>query len=108
MADEQGRVTLMMAYPEPLAFEPPAADRSGRALTEQVWPLELHAFYKPPQTPPDLPDLNLVLAQPAATLWANTGRTTVLAGADLRYGQALQLRTQNDEKGRLLITPAAG
>ncbi len=110
MADEWGRVTLIMAYPEPLAFEPPAANRSGRALTEQIWPLELRAYYERPEpaTPDGLPDLNRIMQQPEATLWANTALTTALTGPDLRYGQALQVRTHDDEKGKLLITPAAG
>ncbi len=108
IADGKGRVSLIMPYPEPLAFEPPAANQSGKALTEQVWPLQLHAFYGVEQIVPVLPDLCETLRQPAATLWADAGRTGQLTRADLHFGQGLVLRSQNEEKGRLLITPAAG
>lgn len=114
MADEQGRIAVVFSYPTPVAFAPasPLGSPLGSPpvatsppLTEQVWPLELHAFYtpvRPLMSPPDfieeagpeLPDLRFTLSQPAATLWADVDQTEILQEANLRFGRELILKSR--------------
>ena len=113
IADDMGRIAVIFSYPTPLAFatasppgsplgSPPIA--TSPPLTEQVWPLELHAFYtpvRPVASPPEfieevgppLPDLRFTLSQPAATLWADADQTEILE-TNLRFGRELILKSR--------------
>jgi hypothetical protein len=113
MADDAGRIAVIFPYPTPLSFasasppgsplgSPPVA--TSAPLTEQVWPLELRAFYtpeRPVMSPPDfieeagpaLPDLRFTLSQPAATLWADAEQTEILE-TNLRFGRELILKSR--------------
>ena len=113
IADEAGRIALIFSFPTPLAFTPSSPPGSplgsppvatSPPLTEQVWPLELRAFYTPDRpvgSPPDfaevgppLPDLRFTLSQPAATLWADAELTDILQLTDLRFGRELILKSR--------------
>jgi hypothetical protein len=132
IADEKGRIALILPYPPPRAFaissppgfplsSPPSA--SGLPLTEQVWPLQLRALYtpeRPVSSPPnsfetksELPELRFTLSQPEATIWANAERTEPLLEASLHYGQELVLKSKAAtsppsqlRQSVLFITPA--
>ena len=113
IADDAGRVAVIFSFPTPLSFasasppgsplgSPPIA--TSPPLTEQVWPLELHAFYTPDRpvvSPPDfaetgppLPDLRFTLSQPPATLWGDAELTEILQETNLRFGRELILKSR--------------
>ncbi len=121
VADAQGRLTLILPYPEPRFSglnSPPAS--TGRQLAQQSWRLQLQAFYSAlpptvarspgPGPADDLPDLCQVVAQPPTTLWRNASRTRALDEALLRFGQELvvksELPPEHTPQSVLLITPA--
>jgi hypothetical protein len=133
VADEAGRIALIFPYPTPLPFTPGSPPGSplgsppvatSPPLTEQVWPLELRAFYTPLQpllSPPDfieagtaLPDLRFTLTQPAATMWADAAQTEILEETNLRFGRELILKSRPSSvsplsptrESVLFITPA--
>lgn len=113
VADDAGRIAVIFSYPTPLSFAPVSPPGSplgsppvatSPPLTEQVWPLELRAFYTPDRpvvSPPDfigevgppLPDLRFTLTQPAATLWADADQTEILE-TNLRFGRELILKSR--------------
>ncbi|HYP52151.1 MAG TPA: hypothetical protein VEQ42_01345, partial [Pyrinomonadaceae bacterium] len=104
---------------------PPAA--TGPPLSEQVWTLNLRAFYSPQTTqsapldefdaaapPPFLQD---VLRQREATLWDDLGAALVLSSVPLRFGRDLVLKSRDSvllspppsvtaRRSVLFITPA--
>ena len=113
VADEAGRMAVIFPFPTPLPFSqasppgsplgsPPVA--TSPPLTEQVWPLELRAFYTPVRpvlSPPDfiepgppLPDLRFTLSQPAATMWADAELTEIFEDTGLRFGRELILKSR--------------
>lgn len=114
MADDMGRIAVIFSFPTPLAFTPASPPGSplgsppiatSPPLTEQVWPLELRAFYTPDRPvvpPPDfieeagplLPDLKFTLSQPAATLWADAEQSEILSETNLRFGRELILKSR--------------
>jgi len=114
VADDAGRIAVVFSYPTPLSFAPASPPGSplgsppvatSPPLTEQVWPLELRAFYTPDRplmSPPDflgeagpqLPDLRFTLSQPAATLWADAEQTEILQETNLRFGRELILKSR--------------
>ncbi len=121
LADEQGRVVLIFAYPEMTAFDgisPPAMGvgsppARGPALKDQQWTIELRAYYAPLAPAPPLPDLDAVLLQPPAALWAEFEQAA-LTEVTLRYGQELIVRSRervNASQFRdvsvLYLTPAS-
>jgi hypothetical protein len=113
VADDAGRIAVVFPYPTPLSFAPASPPGSplgsppvatSPPLTEQLWPLELRAFYtpvRPVASPPDfaaeagppLPDLRFTLSQPAATLWADADQTEILE-TNLRFGRELILKSR--------------
>ena len=113
VADDRGSIAVIFSFPTPLSFAPasPLGSPLGSPpiatsppLTEQVWPLELRAFYTPERpvaSPPDfieevgppLPDLRFTLSQPAATLWADADQTEILE-TNLRFGRELILKSR--------------
>jgi hypothetical protein len=112
IADDAGRIAVIFSFPTPLSFAPASPPGSplgsppiatSPPLTEQVWPLELHAFYTPDRpvvSPPDfvegppLPDLRFTLSQPPATLWADAEQTEILQETNLRFGRELILKSR--------------
>jgi len=133
VADEAGRIALIFPYPTPLSFAPASPPGSppgsppvatSPPLTEQVWSLELRAFYTPERpvlSPPDfsesgqeLPDLRFTLMQPAATMWADAEQTEILQETNLRFGRELILKSRpapasplsQTRDSVLFITPA--
>lgn len=109
IADDMGRIAVIFGYPTPLSFAPASPPGSplgsppiatSPPLTEQVWPLELRAFYTPDrpivsplEVGPPLPDLRFTLSQPAATLWADADQTEILE-TNLRFGRELILKSR--------------
>ena len=133
VADEAGRIALIFPYPTPLSFAPASPPGSppgsppvatSPPLTEQIWSLELRAFYTPERpvlSPPDfsetgqsLPDLRFTLTQPAATMWADAEQTEILQETNLRFGRELILKSRpapasplsQTRDSVLFITPA--
>lgn len=133
VADEAGRIALIFPYPTPLSFAPASPPGSplgsppvatSPPLTEQVWSLELRAFYtpnRPVSSPLDssvagnaLPDLRFTLTQPAATMWADAEQTEILQETNLRFGRELILKSRPAQASPLsqtrdsvlFITPA--
>lgn len=128
IADESGKIAVLFPYPAPRSFavaSPPGSPLSSPpvattpALTDQVWTFRVRAFYAAGQSPPQtstensLPDLDAVLAQPEATLWADEARTEELTEVAVQFGQPLILKSKPPSmspptKGgsMLFITPA--
>ncbi|MBI3328079.1 MAG: hypothetical protein HYZ81_15430 [Nitrospinae bacterium] len=116
IADAQGRVALIFAYPEPvtnvLASPPIASPLSppagGTSLREQAWVLTLEAAYAPWDPVPAVPNLDDLLAQPPAQLWDDFERTE-LTQATLRFGHELIVHSRDARgapRSELFITPA--
>ena len=128
IADESGKIALLFPYPAPRSFavaSPPGSPLSSPpvattpALTDQVWTFRVRAFYAAPLQSPQtstensLPDLNAVLDQPEAKLWADEARTEELQEVAVQFGQPLILKSRPPSmspptKGgsMLFITPA--
>jgi len=110
IADEQGRVVVLLAYPEPHwpGSSPPPG---SRALADQTWSLQLAVRYDAAGAnprPPDraagvAPDLCAVLGQRPARLLENPSSATPLTGATLAFGRQLTLRTPGHSV--LLVSP---
>jgi hypothetical protein len=114
IADDAGRIAVIFSYPTPLSFAPVSPPGSplgsppvatSPPLTEQLWPLELRAFYTPVRpvvSPPDfieevgppLPDLRFTLSQPAAALWADADQAEILQETNMRFGRELILKSR--------------
>ena len=112
VADDQGRVVLFFAYPEPTGFAAGSPlGPGGRALTDQMWTLNVSAAYAPAgaltptlsQGARELPDQCATLNQPPAILWSDAAQTLHLTQLTLRFGQELIARS--DALPNLLITP---
>jgi hypothetical protein len=111
IADELGRVLVLLAYPEPqwTGSSPPPG---SRALADQTWSLDVGVRYDPAGSSPRLPepgtgvapDLCTVLAQAPATPLEALSPATPLTGATLAFGRQLMLRTPG--RSVLLVSPA--
>jgi hypothetical protein len=110
IADEQGRVVVLLPYPEP--YWPGSSPPPGsRALVDQTWSLQLGVRYDPAGASPPppgagssvAPDLCTVLGQGAATLLAAPSPATPLTAATLAFGRQLTLRTPGSSV--LLVSP---
>ncbi len=116
LADAEGRVALIFAYPEivttglasPPDVSPLSPPEGGMSLREQVWPITLRAAYARRHPVPRILLLEEILAQPPARLWDVFSQTELMQ-VTLRFGQELILKS-SDESGRprseLWITPA--
>lgn len=111
VSDEEGRVALIFAYPEPQ--RDPFSSPPGSSLLDQEWSIQLTAAYEPLTPAPAIPDLSHLLTQGPATLWrlwTVSPRRQILDVAQLRFGEELVLRSidpiTNERMGELLITPA--
>ena len=75
VADAQGRVAIVLPYPEPLDFplvgdgSPPPYAPVGGPFSSYTWPVVLAAQYTPATVLPKYPDLCTTLSQPTAQLW---------------------------------------
>jgi len=95
IADRQGRVAVIVPYPE-LAARPMRAasppNASSQPLWEQEWTVRLAAFYDRVAPPPIVPDLCRTLAQRPAPLWSDAAASRPLPAQVLRYGEELIVR----------------
>jgi hypothetical protein len=110
IADREGRVAILLSYPEPTtgpvrpASPPPAG---GRPLASQEWDVVLDAYFEPLEPPPERPDLCRTLAQARAALWVGAPFETPLGPRRLSYGADLIVRSEaSDDPSMLLVTPA--
>jgi hypothetical protein len=103
-ADAQGRIVLFLAYPEPTGFAAGSPmSGGGRALTDQMWTLDLTAAYSPSASAQIFPDQCATLNQAPALLWSDAAQTRQFTQAPLRFGQELILRS--GVLPNLLVTP---
>jgi hypothetical protein len=108
IADEQGRIALIFAYPPPQdsvgssAISPPGSVRARLPFRNQEWTIQLQAFYEPavlslPLSPPgpsgsprrddlSVPELSDILKQSPANLFLDEAKTRPLTEVHLRYG----------------------
>jgi hypothetical protein len=118
MADAQGRIALIFAYPEPVTnvlessplASPPSIAEGGTALRQQTWAVTLQAAYAPRDTAPAIPNLDEALAQPPAQLWDvwDDVERTELTSVTLPFGQELIVRSRDANRRprpALFITP---
>ncbi len=105
LADEMGRVVVVLAYPP----TPPDGPLDGQPpYTALQWPLKFAARY-PLASATQSPDRDSVLSQPLAKLWADETQVAPFGEQSLRYGSELVLRsggTPAVPSPYLLITPA--
>lgn len=130
IADQQGRIAILFPYPAPRSFSPASPPASpfgsppvatGPPLTEQMWTLQVRAFYARAnqslsisRDKDALPDLRSVLSQPEAVVWADESRTEPLEETAVQYGQSLILKSRpasmsppaKTQGSVLFITPA--
>jgi hypothetical protein len=107
MADANGHVMLPLLYPKPvITLGSPGSVNTP--LTQQEWAVDFTVHYRRRDPVPELPDLADVLAQPAATAWAETLPPTPWTRATLQFGRELTLTTTagGTRTPALLITPA--
>lgn len=109
VADAEGRVVVMLPYPEPARR--PARPASppfpgGVPLASQEWSVTLDAFFEPLSPVPAIPDLCRTLEQAPAALWADDRQERPLADQILRYGSELVVRGEGTgDRSVVVITP---
>ena len=111
IADEQGRVALIFAYPAPhdsissLSSSPPGAFIAGLPFLQQEWTIQLQAYYEPTalSSPPapfsplqpsgfsskaetSVPNLSNILEQSPVNLFLDEAQTEPLTEVTLMYG----------------------
>lgn len=106
IADEQGRITLIFAYPPPQdpisssVSSPPGNVTARLPFRKQEWTIQLSAFYEPtvlslPLSPPSdsprrddlsVPELSDIFKQSPANLFLDEAKTVPLTEVQLRYG----------------------
>jgi hypothetical protein len=110
LADREGRVVVLVPYPEPAAR--PARPASppfpgGLALVDQEWNVALTAYFEASTPVPEIPDLCRTLGQAPALVWADAGRQQPLPEQVLHYGRELVVRSDADQpQSALVITPS--
>ncbi|MEV5409805.1 hypothetical protein AB0K60_13320 [Thermopolyspora sp. NPDC052614] len=112
VADADGQVCVLFAYPEPPIPAPSPAGPGLVPLSGQTWRLDLLARYGrepgspagPVAAPSASPDICDVLDQLPARLLAD--ESTTLSSASLRYGRELTLTTAG--RSVLLLAPHPG
>lgn len=90
MADRDGRVLALFAYPATAPSVTPAPP-----LHAQTWPLTLELRYRRVPEPPRRPSLCDALAQPAARLLARAAPEQPFVAPPLQAGRELVLRSTN-------------
>lgn len=110
LADEKGRVVVLLPYPEP-PWHGSSPPPGSRALSDQTWPLTIAVRYAETASPPlpdpasgVAPDLCAVLTQPYGTLLDTASPATPLGSQTLNFGRELVLRTTG--RSSLLVIPA--
>jgi hypothetical protein len=103
IADANGAVAVLFGYPtppvEPLGSSPvsPLSAPQSVRLVDQIWTLAVRLAYgRLAVAPESLPDVDEVLAQPAATMWQDLAQTRELRVAALQFGQETVLRSVDD------------
>lgn len=111
IADEQGRVALILAYPAPhdsissFSSSPAVAFTAGLPFLQQEWTIQLQAYYEPtvlssppaPFSPPrplgfssnaetSVPNLSNILEQSPVSLFLDEAQTEPLTEVTLMYG----------------------
>jgi hypothetical protein len=111
IADRQGRVLVLLPYPEP-PWHGPSPPPGSRPLSAQIWPVAIAVRYSPDDSPPFAPedwpvspDLCTVLTQTPAALASATAPAVPIVADELVFGRELLLNTP--ERPVLLVTPAA-
>jgi hypothetical protein len=98
-ADLQGRIALLFPYPEPVhsIASPLSSPLIGNRppLVDQIWPIQLSAFYAPWHPIPEIPDLCQIFNQSPAILLSELSPASPLADIMLPYGQALVVRSES-------------
>jgi hypothetical protein len=85
LAGDNGRIVVLFPYPEPINPPISSPPTPRTALTSQVWPIELHAFYSALPAAQS-PDLCAALAQSPATLLNALSPPTPLTMVNVAYG----------------------
>ncbi len=93
VADQQGRLAIIFPYPDLVNFSLGSPPPTGQPLHQQVWALELRAYYKRWNPVPDIPNLCEMLAQSPATLWGEASPLSPLGPVQLEYGKELTVRS---------------
>jgi hypothetical protein len=108
LADEQGRVLVVLPYPEPPTPPlTPGSPLSGPGpLNQQTWPVRLRVLYEP-RPSADFPDLSRAMLQRPAQVQATLAINQVFMDTTLRFGQDLIAQTQNAPFSRLYVTATA-
>lgn len=92
LADEQGRVALMFAYPEgqrrAFALSPPAG---SRGLSQQEWIIQFTVFYESADDPEKAAEYGRRLSQPEVLAWGGPSPLAPLGEESLRFGRELNL-----------------
>ena len=103
LADREGRIAILLPYPEPTPARARPASPPYPAATPlhtQTWPVRLTAFYEAAAPAPLIPDLRRTLEQAPAMLWTqDAGGRRPLGDQVLRYGEELIVRS-------VVVTPA--
>jgi hypothetical protein len=111
VANERGIVTLNLSYPEPQnsPFGSPMGLGSVK-LSDQNWPVTITVFYSGLPPAPGPFDLQEVLQQGQAMVWADTAHTGEAGPFNLTFGKDLVLRSLDSVTGHelsvLLVTSA--
>lgn len=112
-ADEEGRLTIIFSYPEPVNVStdsPPSG--SPQLLSEQNWPLAFRAWHTFAGETPDRLDLDVVREfdlQPPADVWEDGSPLVPFTKVDLIFGRELvvPVRDSGDSRPRQLFLSQA-
>lgn len=112
-ADDQGRLTIIFPYPEPVSVStgsPPSG--SPQLLSEQSWPLTFRAWHTFAGETPDFLDLDTVRdfeVQPPTEVWDGDSPLEPFTSADLIFGRELvvPVRLPGDSRPRQLFLSKA-
>ena len=111
MADDRGVMAMPLEWPEPENFGLGSPIGGvARQWADQRWTVDITVYYSRVVPAGAYPDLNALLSQAAATVWADRTGSAELDSAELVFGQDLTLRSLDSPGGRelpyLFVTPA--
>lgn len=98
VADEHGRVLVLLAYPPP----PSGLAPGPRSLENATWTADVHVRYAAGAASGPFPDLHDVLTQPPATAVADAGSGVAMTTTVLAFGREQVLATAGETV--LLVT----
>jgi hypothetical protein len=112
-ADDQGRLTIVFPYPEPVnvsTSSPPSG--SPQLLSEQSWPLTFRAWHTFAEKVLDRLDLDTareLILQPSIEVWDDSSPLAPFTIADLIFGRELvvPVRLPGDSRPRQLFLSKA-